>query len=124
MMGQKAVEPRRYHRLALGLMVPEHHLVRRLAEAVDLELVRGLVRRHHRHAGQPSVDPVGLLERWRSGELLNLTSERGWREAAGSSLAWGWLLGDERDELLLARIVSWCERASSRARSGTSIPPW
>lgn len=132
MMGQKAIEPKLYYSLCLDSMVPKNHLVRRLAEAVNFEFVRGLVRHHYSHTGQPSVDPVVLFKLWLLGYLFNITSERRLCEEAGLNLAWRWFLGYELDEPLpdhsvlskarkrfgtktyerfFARIVQLCERA-------------
>jgi transposase len=63
-----------------------------LADTVDFEFVRGLVRCSYSHTGQPSVDPVVLFKLWLRGYLFNLTSERRLCEEAGLNLAWRWFL--------------------------------
>jgi transposase len=132
MMGSKAVEPKLYLSFSLDAAIPANHLVRRLAAAVDFEFVRGLVRQHYSHTGQPSVDPVVLFKLWLLGYLYNIRSERRLCEEAALNLAWRWLLGYELDQPLpdhsvlskarrrfgtrvyeqfFARIVQLCERA-------------
>jgi len=132
MMGSKAVEPKLYYSFSLDAAVPTNHLVRRLAAAVDFDFVRGLVRRHYSHTGQPSVDPVVLFKLWLLGYLFDITSERRLCDEAGLNLAWRWFLGYELDEPIpdhsvlskarmrfgvkvyeefFARIVQLCERA-------------
>ena len=61
MMGQKDFTPKLFHSLSLSELVPEGHLVRRLAEVLELGLVRQLCGRYYSHTGQPSVDPVVIL---------------------------------------------------------------
>jgi len=132
MMGSKAVEPKLYLSFSLDAAIPANHLVRRLAAAVDFDFVRGLVRQHYSHTGQPSVDPVVLFKLWLLGYLYNIRSERRLCEEAALNLAWRWLLGYELDQPLpdhsvlskarcrfgtrvyeqfFARIVQLCERA-------------
>lgn len=132
MMGSKAVEPKLYVSFSLDSAIPANHLVRRLAAAVDFEFVRGLVRQHYSHTGQPSVDPVVLFKLWLLGYLYNIRSERRLCEEAALNLAWRWFLGYELDQPLpdhsvlskarlrfgtrvyeqfFARIVQLCERA-------------
>jgi transposase len=132
MMGTKLVEPKLYLSFSLDAAVPRNHLVRRLAAVVDFQFVRGLVRKHYSHTGQPSVDPVVLFKLWLLGYLFNLTSERRLCEEASLNLAWRWFLGYELDQVLpdhsvlskarrrfgirvyeqfFARIVQLCEHA-------------
>ena len=61
-MGRKAVEPKLYVSFSLDAVVPANHLVRRLADAVDLSFVRELVRCYYSHTGKPSVDPIVALQ--------------------------------------------------------------
>jgi transposase len=98
MMGSKAIEPKLYLSYSLDANIPPDHLVRRLAAAIDFDFVRGLVRKHYSHTGQPSVDPVVLFKLWLLGYLFNIRSERRLCEEAGLNLAWRWFLGYELDE--------------------------
>src|SRR6266567_3291336 len=99
-MGSKAVEPKLYLNFSLDAAVPEKHIVRRLATAVDFGFVRSLVNKHYSHTGQPSVDPVVLFKLWLLGYLFNIRSERRLCEEASLNLAWRWFLGYELDEVL------------------------
>lgn len=98
MMGEKAVEPKLYLSFSLDAAVPGDHLVRRLADALDLSFVRGLARPYYSGTGRPSVDPLVLFKLSLLGYLFNITSERRLCEEAGLNLAWRWFLGYELDE--------------------------
>src|SRR5260370_21809847 len=76
LMGSKAVEPKLYLNFSLDAAVPEKHIVRRLAAAVDFRFVRSLVNKHYSHTCQPSVDPVVLFSVWLLGYRFNIPSER------------------------------------------------
>jgi transposase len=117
MMGSKAVEPKLYLSFSLDAAIPANHLVRRLAAAVDFDFVRGLVRQHYSHTGQPSVDPVVLFKLWLLGYLYNIRSERRLCEEAALNLAWRWLLGYELDQPLPDHSVL----SKARRRFGTRV---
>jgi transposase len=97
-MGQKAVELKLYTSFSLDAAVPRDHLVRRLADAVDLSFVRGLAHRYYSHTGKPSVDPIVIFKLVLLGYLFSITSERRLCEEAGLNLTWRWYLGYELDE--------------------------
>ncbi len=117
MMGFKAVEPKLYLNFSLDAAVPEKHIVRRLAAAVDFGFVRSLVNKHYSHTGQPSVDPVVLFKLWLLGYLFNIRSERRLCEEASLNLAWRWFLGYELDEVLPDHSVL----TKARRRFGTRV---
>lgn len=116
-MGSKAVEPKLYLSFSLDAAVPEKHIVRRLAAAVDFGFVRILVNKHYSHTGQPSVDPVVLFKLWLLGYLFNIRSERRLCEEASLNLAWRWFLGYELDEPLPDHSVL----TKARRRFGTRV---
>jgi transposase len=116
-MGSKAVEPKLYLSFSLDAVVPEKHVVRRLAAAVDFGFVRSLVNKHYSHTGQPSVDPVVLFKLWLLGYLFNIRSERRLCEEASLNLAWRWFLGYELDEALPDHSVL----TKARRRFGTRV---
>jgi transposase len=117
LMGSKAVEPKLYLNFSLDAAVPEKHIVRRLAAAVDFGFVRSLVNKHYSHTGQPSVDPVVLFKLWLLGYLFNIRSERRLCEEASLNLAWRWFLGYELDEALPDHSVL----TKARRRFGTRV---
>src|SRR6266851_3584290 len=117
LMGSKAVEPKLYLNFSLDAAVPEKHIVRRLAGAVDFGFVRSLVNKHYSHTGQPSVDPVVLFKLWLLGYLFNIRSERRLCEEASLNLAWRWFLGYELDEVLPDHSVL----TKARRRFGTRV---
>lgn len=116
-MGSKAVEPRLYLSFSLDAAVPEKHIVRRLAAAVDFGFVRSLASRYYSNTGQPSVDPVVLFKLWLLGYLFNIRSERRLCEEASLNLAWRWFLGYELDEPLPDHSVL----TKARRRFGTRV---
>ncbi len=61
-MGLKTAQPKLCYSFSLDQAVPSNHLVRRLAAAIDLGFVRGLVRLYYSHTSKPSVDPVVLFK--------------------------------------------------------------
>jgi transposase len=116
-MGSKAVEPKLYLNFSLDAAVPEKHIVRRLAGAVDFGFVRSLARQYYSNTGQPSVDPVVLFKLWLLGYLFNIRSERRLCEEASLNLAWRWFLGYELDEALPDHSVL----TKARRRFGTRV---
>ena len=48
--------------LSLERLVPEDHLLRLIANAVDFSFIRPLCRPFYRHTGRRSVDPVVLFK--------------------------------------------------------------
>ena len=76
MMGQRLFAPKLYYQLSLDNLVPQEHLLRRIAAALDFSFVRPLCRPYYSHTGQPSVDPVVLFKTLLIGYLYGITSER------------------------------------------------
>jgi HAMP domain-containing protein len=62
MLGRKVFAPRRLYQCSLEAQVPEEHLLRRLAAAVDFGSVRRLTARFYRHTGRPGIDPEALFK--------------------------------------------------------------
>ena len=76
MLGRKVYTPKLLYQFSLEAQVPEDHLLRRVAAAVDFGFVRRLTARFYSHTGQPSVDPVVLFKMALLGYLYGLPSER------------------------------------------------
>ena len=84
--GQRGFAAKFYYQPLAGCLVPEDHLLRRIAEAVGFAFVRPLCRPFYSHTGQPSVDPVAIFKMLLVGYLYGITSER--RLARELSLIW------------------------------------
>ena len=117
MMGTKSVEPKLYLNFSLDAAVPRNHIVRRLASAVDLGFVYGLVKKYYSTTGQPSVDPVVIFKLSLLGYLFNISSERRICEEARLNLAWRWFLGYELDEQIPDHSVL----SKARKRYGVAV---
>src|SRR6266511_4768641 len=98
MLRRKEFKPKLVHRLSLEEYVPEDHLLRRVAAAVDFSFVRRLTARFYSHTGQPGIDPVVLFKLALLGYLYGITSERRLAEEARLHLAYRWFLGYDLDE--------------------------
>ena len=73
---QPRFEAKWYYNLSLDRLVPEDHLLRLIANAVDFSFIRPLCRPFYSHTGRPSVDPVVLFKMLLIGYLYGITSER------------------------------------------------
>jgi transposase len=97
MMGQRQFETKLYYQLSLDRLVPEEHLLRRIAAAIDFSFVRALCRPFYSHTGQPSVDPVVIFKMLLVGYLYGITSERRLAQEVSLHLAYRWFLGYDFD---------------------------
>ncbi|MFH1486559.1 MAG: IS1182 family transposase [Chloroflexota bacterium] len=97
MMGQRQFAPKLYYQLSLDNLVPQDHLLRRIA-ALDFSFVRRLCRPFYSHTGQPSVDPVVLFKTLLIGYLYGITSERRLMNEIQVNVAYRWFLGYDLDE--------------------------
>ncbi len=98
MMGTKTFQPKGVYHLNLEERIPAGHLLRQVAEVVDLAFVRQLTARFYSHTGKPSIDPVVLFKLALLGYLDGITSERRLAEEVRLNLAYLWFLGDDLDE--------------------------
>jgi transposase len=117
MMGQRQVETKLYYQLSLDRLIPQDHLLRRIAAAVDFSFVRPLCRRFYSHTGQPSVDPVVLFKMLLVGYLYGITSERRLAQEVSLHLAYRWFLGYDFDEATPDHSVL----SKARARFGSEV---
>jgi transposase len=86
-----------YYNLSLDRLVPEDHLLRRIAAGVDFSFVRPLCRPYYSHTGQPSVDPVVIFKILLVGYLYGITSERRLAQEVSMHLGYRWFLGYDFD---------------------------
>jgi transposase len=117
MLGRKAFEPKLFYQFSLEDHVPEDHLLRRVAAAVDFGFVRRLTARFYSHTGQPGIDPVVLFKLALLGWLYGLTSERRLADECRLNLAWMWFLGYDLDE----RPPDHSVLSKARSRFGVTV---
>ncbi len=117
MMGRKALAGKLFYQVSLEELVPAGHLLRRVAEAVDFGVARGLTARFYSHTGQPSVDPVVLFKMALLGYLYGLPSERRLIEEIRLNLAYRWFVGYDLDEAIPDHSVL----SKARRRFGPTI---
>ncbi len=117
MMGEKEPTGKLFYVFDLEQHVPAHHLLRRVAEAVDFSFVPRLTARFHSHTGQPSVDPIVLVKMALLGYLYCITSGRRLVEEIALNLAYRWFLGYELDEA----IPDYSVLSKARARFGPTV---
>lgn len=117
MMGRKALAGKLFYQVSLEDLVPDGHLLRRVAEAVDFEVARRLAARFYSHTGQPSVDPVVLFKLALLGYLYGLPSERRLVDEIRVNLAYRWFIGYDLDEAIPDHSVL----SKARRRFGPTI---
>jgi transposase len=98
MMGRKGLQAKWFYDFSLEQRVPQDHLLRLVANAIDFSFVRDLVRDTYGHTGAPSVDPVVVFKMGLLGYLYGITSERRLAEEIKLNLAYMWFLGYDLDE--------------------------
>ena len=97
MRKQPRFETKWYYGLSLDGLVPDDHLLRLIANAVDFSFIRPLCRPFYSHTGRPSVDPVVLFKMLLIGYLYGITSERRLARELSLNLAHRWFLGYDFD---------------------------
>jgi len=117
MMGRKALAGKLFYQVSLEELVPDGHLLRRIAEAIDFGVARRLTARFDSHTGQPSVDPVVLFKMALLGYLYGLPSERRLVDEIRVNLAYRWFVGDDLDEAIPDHSVL----SKARRRFGPTI---
>ena len=117
MLGRKVFAPKLFYRFSLEAQVPEEHLLRRVAAAVDFAFVRRLTRRFYSHTGRPGLDPVVLFKLSLLGFLYGITSERRLAAEVRLHLAYRWFLGYDLDEATPDHSVL----SKARARFGLPV---
>jgi len=100
MQGTKSCEGRLFYQITLESLVPQDHLVRRLAKAVELGWVRAATAKHYSNTGKPSIDPVVIAKMMILGFLYNVDSERQLMREIQVNLAYRWYLNYDLDEAI------------------------
>ena len=117
MKKQARFEARWYYNLSLDRLVPEDHLLRLIANAVDFSFIQPLCRPFYSHTGRPSVDPVVLFKMLLVGYLYGITSERRLARELNLNLAYRWFLGYDFDQPTPDHSVL----SKARARFGPEV---
>ena len=117
MKRQGRFEAKFYYNLSLDRLVPEDHLLRLIANAVDFSSIRPLCRPYYSHTGRPSVDPVVLFKMLLIGYLYGITSERRLARELSLNLAYRWVLGYDFDQATPDHSVL----SKARARFGPEV---
>lgn len=81
-----------WHTYTIEELVPEDHIVRKLAAALDLSFVREATRKLYSSIGRPSIDPVVLVKFLLIGYLFGFRSERQIEERIRTDMALRWYL--------------------------------
>lgn len=82
-----------FYDFCLDEVVPGDHLVRRLADVVDLSWVRGELSGYYSHTGRPSIDPELLIRMLLVGYVFAIRSERQLCAEVQVNLALRWFCG-------------------------------
>jgi transposase len=117
MMGTKDPEAKLFYQFSLEERVPENHLLRRVAQTVDLSFVRRLTARFYSHTGQPSIDPIVIFKMALLSYLYGITSERRLIEEIRLNLAYLWFIGYDLDE----RVPDHSVLSKARRRFGPTV---
>ena len=117
MKQQPRFEAKFYYNLSLDRLVPEDHLLRLIANAVDFSFIRPLCRPFYSHTGRPSVDPVVLFKMLLIGYLYGITSERRLARELSLNLGYRWFLGYDFDQPTPDHSVL----SKARARFGPEV---
>lgn len=117
MMGRKDSDGKLFYQFSLDERVPEDHLLRLVAKAVDFSFVRRLTARFYSHTGQPSIDPVVIFKMALLSYLYGITSERRLVEEIKLNLAYLWFIGYDLDEAVPDHSVL----SKARTRYGLTV---
>ncbi len=114
---QPRFEAKWYYGLSLERLVPDDHLLRLIANAVDFSFIRPLCRPFYSHTGRPSVDPVVLFKMLLIGYLYGIPSERRLARELSLNLGYRWFLGYDFDQPTPDHSVL----SKARARFGPEV---
>jgi len=94
MMGRrKGEQGQLFYAFDLETVVPDDHLVRRIAAVLDLSWVRAELAPHYSNTGRPSIDPELMIRMLILGYVFAIRSERGLCREVQLNLAYRWFCG-------------------------------
>jgi transposase len=94
MMGRrKSEQGQLFYAFDLETVVPDDHLVRRIAAVLDLSWVRAELAPHYSNTGRPSIDPELMIRMLILGYVFAIRSERGLCREVQLNLAYRWFCG-------------------------------
>lgn len=86
--------PKKIEHISLDELVPQNHLVRKIAKTIDFEFIRDAVAPLYcKGNGRPAEDPVRLFKMMLLGYLFGISSERRLVQEIHVNLAYRWFLG-------------------------------
>ncbi|WP_392563270.1 IS1182 family transposase [Orbus wheelerorum] len=86
--------PKKIEHISLDELVPQNHLVRKIAKTIDFEFIRDAVAPLYcKDNGRPAEDPVRLFKMMLLGYLFGISSERRLVQEIQVNLAYRWFLG-------------------------------
>lgn len=86
-------QARLFYAFDLDEAVPRDHLVRGIAEVLDLSWVHGALASHYSNTGRPSIDPELMLRMLIIGYVFAIRSERQLVREVQVNLAYRWFCG-------------------------------
>jgi transposase len=94
MMGRSSQDQGQlFYSFNLDEIVPDDHLVRAIADVLDLSWVRAELAPHYSQIGRPSIDPVLMIRMLIIGYVFAIRSERALCREVQLNLAYRWFCG-------------------------------
>jgi len=94
MMGRSSQDQEQlFYSFNLDEIVPDDHLVRAIADVLDLSWVRAELAPHYSQIGRPSIDPVLMIRMLIIGYVFAIRSERALCREVQLNLAYRWFCG-------------------------------
>ena len=94
MMGRHTQEQRQlFYSFDLDAVVPDDHLVRKIAAVLDLSWVHAELAPHYSRMGRPSIDPALMIRMLIVGYVFAIRSERALCREVQVNLAYRWFCG-------------------------------
>src|SRR5829696_3895255 len=94
MMGRSSQDQGQlFYSFNLDEIVPDDHLVRAIADVLDLSWVRAELAPHYSQIGRPSIDPLLMIRMLIIGYVFAIRSERALCREVQLNLAYRWFCG-------------------------------